>query len=495
MKNDKLDQWLRSGAEQEENDLIPPDIQSRLQLVYDAIEQGQTGQGIREKLSRDPQEEQAAVVPDTMAAQPVAKRKPRRMLRHGMTAAAMLIGMGGILGSGYFSADMAHILKQVPGVPAVYQLTSHLGWTTADEQESESDSLSIEQQGVTMTIEKIVYDGRKVYLEMKQQHDAQRQSIQDVEIYINGKSAASAKEQQSAVPPQNQSEHADQYRLHLNLNPSVLFGLPDGIVSSDPSEIQLSQMPAQLDMQIRVSLKKAPNSPFVYNVNVQKQPQTASYILKKKASLPEKLVVRTVEVEVTPATTYIDMNIERIESWRRKHEGSGVYFILMDSLNRPYHPFLTSGDPATPHMEYNSLPDDAGDLTLVPYTFNLEPIMKKYPVPIQKEPSDAHPIELDMGTTGKVKIMERTSTDNEITLRIQPGEAYQAYMVAYSLWYGDQKMHEARGRPAEIFPDPAHAGQYLITYDKTRLKPGDRLCYYVSNMRYLKEIPLTRVTK
>ncbi|WP_046227391.1 DUF4179 domain-containing protein [Paenibacillus dauci] len=494
MKNDKLDEWLRSGAEQTENDSIPPDIQSRLQLVYDAIEQGQTGQGIRENLSRDPQEEQAAAVPDTMEVQPVVKRKSRRMMRYGMTAAAMLIGIGGTLGSGYFSADMAHTLKQLPGVPAVYQLTSHLGWVTADERESEPDPLSIEQQGVTMTMESVVYDGRKVHLELKQQHDAQKQPIQDVEIYINGKSAASAKEQ-GGIRAQHHSERTDQYRLYLNLDPQVLFGLPDGIVSNEPSDIELSQMPAQLNMQIRVSLKQNPNSPFIYNVNVQKQAQTARYILKKKASLSENLAVGTVEADVTPATTYIDLKIDGFDKWHHRYEGGGVHFILLDALNRPYHPLADSGEPATPHMEYSSLPDDAGDLTLIPYTFNLEPISRKYPVPIKNEPTDDHPIELDMGTTGKVKIMERTSTDNEITLRIQPGEAYQAYMVAYSLWYGDQKMHEARGRPAQIIPDSAHAGQYLITYDKTKLKPGDRLCYYVSNMRYLGEIPLTRVTK
>ncbi|WP_411346579.1 DUF4179 domain-containing protein [Paenibacillus sp. WLX1005] len=517
MRTDKLEEMLKQIGEQEvieqKDTEIPVDIQVELRSIYQAIGQGQSADQIRQTISstenaselqqqQEIAEKKIASIPPIMATENPNHRRNRRLIRYGITAAAvMFIGIGSAISSAFFSADMARAIKQLPGANQLYQLTSQWGWMTADEQEVKSPQLSVEQDGITLTLHSLLYDGKKVRITLEQYAAKKQHGIQQVEIYVNGRQVSSPynKINEDSV----QDDHTSIYDLQRELIPEALLGITqqqlyETFESYD--DIPISKMPENVNMQIKITLQGMTNQPFVYDVNTERSP-LPNYTLSNTLQIPEGMSYHSALVQATPIITYIQLNVSYLEQWEKwryryylQHGNypASITYGLSDSNNRVYRIQShsgTYGDNPSEFLEFDPIIGTPKELILTPFMFNEEPITHHRPVPLHSQGNINLPITLDMGTTGKVKLLEVNSTSDQYILRFQPEQSYQTYTTATSLWYGNlNQRHGVYSR--KISEDPNHQGQFLMAFDKSDLKQGDQLYYSIDKIRYMDTLHL-----
>ncbi|MEW4372304.1 DUF4179 domain-containing protein [Paenibacillus kandeliae] len=520
MKTDKLDQLLRERG-RDEAEQMPPEIEARLQHIYGQIGQRRTAQQIRDDLAMSspsntsvPQmkdhgagyeDGSLSVLPaadDVMTAQPERKRKRHRWIWQSMTAAAVLvIGVGGVLGSGFFSADMARSLKQIPGTEYVYRFTSEMGWQTADERE-ENAKPTIQQNGVTMTLESLVYDGSKLRLEVSQQTEQKNAEIEKVEVIVNGKNAtlpldlnATAEQKQNIFHRQVIDQNHANYAMVYDLIPEVLQGKNDSSGRMDGYETN----PKTVDMNIRITLKHMTNQPFIYHVNATRTSKLDRYAIPKRISTGQGIAFDKVEATSTPLATYVHVKLDGYPDWKQRNHNQYILYMLTDSEGNVYRENPQStGSPDDKHSEYDALPTEATGLTLIPWYFSETSDQQIHSISMKNKPSAERPIQLDMGSTGSISITNIQENDDQIILHVIPGEPYQLYQVVYSLWYEqpNSKREQNGVYATTVNPDLAVNGQYIITYDKAKLKGTKTELYYtIDKMNYLPQIPIPSNSK
>ncbi|MFD1887779.1 DUF4179 domain-containing protein [Paenibacillus wenxiniae] len=460
---DRLERMLKQIGQNEsveqDQQQAPSDIQAELQAIYEAIEQGQPAAHIRDRFTRS-QEQQAykdkvytvderytalekekpdvdavatptenittTATPGTMTAHPI-RRRHQRMIRYGITAAAiMIIGAGSVIGSAFFSADMARTLKQLPGTSQLYQLTSQWGWQTADEQENIQLQPSIEQNGIKLTLRSLLYDGKKVNIELEQQTPKQH-AIQQVEIYTNGRQLSSTDNEVNSNQQQDASTTI--YSLQRELQAAPLMGLSDTELADrfgQLLEVPTSALPQQVDLQIHITLQGMTDKPFVYHVHA-KQNALPNYSLTNTVRTPEGIGFHGAVVQATPVATYIDLTTSYSKLWKKWSEQYnlnhgyyplGLTYTLTDSNDRIYRTTSNSGrDPHT-FLEFEPIIGQPAELIVTPWSFNEEPIQNQRPIQIFTGKGSNLPLTLDMGTTGKVTLLAVDSTSDQYLLRI-----------------------------------------------------------------------------
>ncbi len=505
-----------SIAKDQEN--VPFDIQTELQDIYDAIEQGQPADRIRNELTRRQKQvnEGDAVlkkadtdsvatpaetaIPGVMIANSTHRRH-QRMIRYSITAAAVIvIGVGSVMSSAFFSADMARTLKQLPGASQFYQLTSQWGWQTADEKERLLQQPSVEQDGIKLTLRSLLYDGKKVNIELQQQASKQH-PVQQVEIYVNGRQVSSTGNKVNKDQMQDASTTI--YKLQRELEPAPLMGISDMELADrfgQQLEVPTSALPQQVDMQINITLQGMTGKPFIYHIHA-KQSSLPNYSLTNTVRTPEGIGFHGATVQATPVATYIDLTTSYSAPWKKWNDqyylNHGYYplsliYTLTDSDNHVYRTASNSGrDPHT-FLEFEPIIGQPAELIVTPWNFNEEPVQNQRQIQIASGQHSNLPLTLDMGTTGKVTLLAVDSTPEQYILHIKPEQAYQTYTTASSFWYGAPGQKYGT-YSSDLLLDPDHEGQLLIKFDKSKLKPGAELHYSVDKVTYREPLYLKRM--
>lgn len=524
MKTDKLDQLLRASG-QGEAEQMPPEVETRLQHLYEQIGQRRTAQQIRDDLAKSSpsntpvaettdhgvghEDGSLSVLPTAdgvMTAQPERKPKRHRWIRQSMTAAAVLvIGVGGVLGSGFFSADMARSLKQIPGTEYVYRFTSEMGWQTADERE-ENAKPTIQQNGVTLTLESLVYDGRKLGLEVKQQTEQKNAEIEKIDVLVNGRSALFAlselpgltkEEKQNPYNRQSIDSTNTQYRIVQDLRSEILQGHEKNEQEgySTMYSVNPVDQPEAVDMVIRFRIKGMSNQPFVFNVHAQRTSKFDVYAIAKPVDTGEGVTFDQVAAVSTPLATYVHVELGGFKQWSKKNHNQSMSYDLMDSQQNMYlpHSRQTWYDQNKIYLEYDALPATATGITLISSTYVDPANLQIRLVPQTDKPTVERPIVLNMGSSGSVNITGITETSDHIQLHVIPAKTYQLYEVAYSLWYDrpNAKSDYTGTYPIEVTRDPANSQQYILSYDKEKIKGNNMELYYtLDRKRYLPQISI-----
>lgn len=494
MNNDTLGRMLNNAKHQEslERNHTPEEVKSKLDDIYQAIERGQSAQEIREALPSSINMQQTT---EKMIPSPVRTRN-NKLRRYSTTvAAALMISIGGIIGSGYISSDMARLIKQIPGTNEIYQFTSTFGWIPADEQKSPELQSSITQEGVTITLRSLVYDGKKIYVHLEQKSNTQLFDYQAVNLSINGQPLTSSTDIDANLQwSENTDKNISYLSLQKELTSDILLKQSGSVGNNNLSD---SDLPQALDIKVDVQLQDMQNHPFIFNVYVKRDiPQM--YQLKNITKNKEGITYDRATVTATSGSTNIELQLSGVEKWRYDyylkygHYPASIDYILIDSMNNVYRTQSRKGDLSKETLEYDAISKENHEITLIPWTFNEEPIMKNRVV---SNSNNRYPLMIDMGQTGKVNLLNIDSTPEHYVLHIQPEKTYQSYMVAYSLWYGqlDQDRHETY--PSEVMPDPEHKGQFLVYFDKNKLKTNDQLYYSINKMKYLEPMRIQRTDK
>lgn len=498
MRNDKLEQMLNHAKQQESLEInqIPKEVELKLQDIYQAIEQRQSAQQIRETLPLSSDMQQTT---EKMTPSPVRKRNNTIRRYSATVAATLIIGIGGIIGSGYVSSDMAYLAKKIPGTNQIYQFSSTFGWIPADDLQSFTSQPSVTQEGVTLTLRYLVYDGKKIYVHVQQQSKTELHSYQAIHLSVDSKLLTSVDNTDTNL---QWSEDKEKKTSDLSWQKELTSELlPAQSSTSDSLEKKRSNsdFSQELDVQLNIQLQDMPDQPFTFNVHVQRDiPQT--YLLREPIKMKEGITYNQVTATGTSVSTFIELKASGIEKWRDQyyqqygHYPGSIDYILSDSMNNVYRTKSRTGDLINETLEYDALPKSTKEVTLIPWTFNEEPILK-HRLFSNKSNSSTTPAMIDMGQTGKVNLLEIESTPEKYILHIQPQEVYQAYMIAYSFWYGqlDQDRHETY--PTEVIPDPEHRGQFLVSFEKSKLKTNDQLHYSVNKMRYLETIHMNLINQ
>lgn len=499
MKNDKLERMLNHAKQQESLEIneIPKEVESKLQDIYQAIEQRQSAQQIREKfpLSSDIQQKTTEkMTPSTV------RTRNNTIRRYSATVAAtLIIGIGGIIGSGYVSTDMAHLAKQIPGTNQIYQFTSAFGWVPADDLQSFTSQPSVTQEGVTLTLSYLIYDGKKIYVHLQQQANAELHGYQAINLSVNGESLTSADNTTANLQwSENKEKKISDLSWQKDLT-SEMLPVQSNISDSSGKDISASDLPEELDVQLNIQLQDMPDQPFIFNIHVQRDvPQT--YQLKDYSQAKEGITYNKVTVTGTSASTFVELQASGIKEWRSRyylqhgHYPITIGYILLDSMNKVYKTELQNGDFTNEALEYNALPKEMKEVTLIPWTFNEEPILKNR-LFSNKSNSSTTPAMIDMGQTGKVNLLKIESTPEKYVLHIQTQEVYQSYMIAYSFWYGQLNKDGHETYPSEVTPDPEHKGQFLVSFEKSKLKTNDQLHYSVNKIRYLEPMHIKGINQ
>ncbi|MFD0716640.1 DUF4179 domain-containing protein [Paenibacillus sp. GCM10027626] len=102
-----------------------------------------------------------------------AVQRPKWMIRRmSLTAAAAAVLCTVVLGSGFISPAMAAVLKEIPIVGSIFQKVRGPGLQTAAERGmSETVGQAVHNNGVTLQIQEIIYDGDRVSIGYVQQAD------------------------------------------------------------------------------------------------------------------------------------------------------------------------------------------------------------------------------------------------------------------------------------------------------------------------------------
>ncbi len=519
---DQLEHKLKQIGEREsvtqDQQKVPSDIQMELQGIYDAIEQGQPADRIRSELTRRrlKQVNEGYTVLDKTATDSVATptetttpgtmiansthRRHQRMIRYSITAAAVIvIGIGSVLSSAFVSSDMARTLKQLPGASQFYQFTSQWGWQTADEKEIPPQP-SVEQDGIQLTLRSLLYDGKKVNIELQQQASKQH-PVQQVEIYVNSRQVSSTGNKVNKDQLQDASTTI--YKLQRELEAAPLMGISDMELADrfgQISEVPTSALPQQVDMQINITLQGMTDKPFIYHIHAQ-QNALPNYSLTNTVRTPEGIGFHGATVQATPVATYMDLTTSYSAPWKTWNEQYyrnhgyyplGLTYTLTDSNHHVYRTTSHSGrDPHT-FLEFEPIVGQPAELIVTPWNFNEEPVRNQRPIQTASGQHSNLPLQLDMGTTGKVTLLAVDSTPEQYILHIKPEQAYQTYAIASSFWYGAPGQKYGT-YSSDLLLDPDHEGQLLIKFDKSKLKAGAELHYSVDKVTYREPLYLKRM--
>ncbi|GBF78246.1 hypothetical protein PA598K_06864 [Paenibacillus sp. 598K] len=134
----------------------PYDLEQELQQL------GRSSQDEVPELIRQRQDQVYASLAELPAPAPVSRRRHGRGAWGAATAAALLIG---VIGSAYVSPVMAASLKNVPIISSFYQLAGDLGLQTAEQRGlAWKSNASVTQDGVTLSVSEIAYDGTRLSL-------------------------------------------------------------------------------------------------------------------------------------------------------------------------------------------------------------------------------------------------------------------------------------------------------------------------------------------
>ncbi len=524
MRTNKLDNMLKQMSEQQsmerQEQKVPADIQVELHGLYQSIEQGQSADRIREQLAGKRRQQQLSVIPTRTATHDsVTEDDPKtmtanrmhlrygRVVRYGMIAAAvMVIGVGSVLSSAFFSADMARTLKQVPGTQAFYQLTSTWGWIPADEKETTPPQQSVEQNGIKLTLHSLLYDGKSAVIELEQKTLKQR-PVQQVEIFSNGQSVASISNKSNK--DYMQDTETSMYTLQRDLIPQRVLGITDREFYEQygtSEDLSVTKLPQKLDLQIRITLRGMTDQPFVYNVHAQQQAPISDYKLSQPVESSEEGIRYTdINVEATPITTYIQIKRTFIKDKEAKRYSyylkKGYYpqsslYALTDSEDHIYRSLGVSENDSHITADAAPLIGHPDELIITPWRFNEQELVRHRPIPVNADNHINMPLTVDLGTTGKVTLLDIQSTTDQYVLRIQPEEAYQAYTSAASFWYGKLNSNPRQEVYAsEIVPDREHEGQFLLKFNKSKIKNGNLLYYAIDKVVYQDPLYVKRTNK
>lgn len=228
-------------------------------------------------------------------------KKMRQRVMMMMTASTALI-FSLVFVSILISPTMAATIKQVPVLSSIFTLAGDLGLKTADEKGlSTKLDTSVTQDGFTLNVSEVVYDGTRVSIGIERLHtegefskETLGESISDIEMFINDKPV-------NSFGPEN-SNSIGIFQHPGKDKDSVI------VEFSDLSNQGGSPFPEQFDLTLFTTVNGI-QDPFKIGIPVKKIED--SLTLQPNVSRDYENIRFTVEkIQLTPITTNITTQID-----------------------------------------------------------------------------------------------------------------------------------------------------------------------------------------
>lgn len=230
----------------------------------------------------------------------------------GAAAAAFI----GVMSSAYVSPIMAESLKKVPLIGSIFQMVNDLGLQTAEERGLVTPlSVSAEQEGITLSIPEVVYDGTRLSMAVKREGEGLEGGILEHTAIQEGNTSKDIYPRGAITRVEMQIDGTSIDDYDLGARPG-LSGKP----TSDPNgalfellNMSLDEtgirMPDEFQLTVNITLEGIAK-PFVMEIPVRKS--TDQIILPLKETREWNGIQLTLEqLKFTPITTGILMNIEQ----------------------------------------------------------------------------------------------------------------------------------------------------------------------------------------
>lgn len=260
-------------------DQLTPMLRSRLDDTYQIIRQLEPG--------------------TRQFTEPAKKRSSR--VRKAAVLTAVVASMGiTLVGAGFLSPTLAQSLKSIPVLGSIFKLRGDAGLQKADQEGLVSViNESIEQDGITLIVPKVTYDGVRVAFELTRQAPKGTKGVLlDLRAVFEDRVPKGA---------------FDRIRVSM---PGAYGSLGFGTPTNEPSEsviVKLNELsgniPDQFDMSVKVWLKGY-EQPYELTVPVTKNTKDNIILVPEEPTKSYENINFTIEkLELTPISTNIRLKL------------------------------------------------------------------------------------------------------------------------------------------------------------------------------------------
>ncbi len=218
-------------------------------------------------------------------------------------AAAAILVLSAITGTGLISPAAAETLKQIPGMGRVFQLAGDLGLRVADERGLYSDPEARDtHDGMTVAATAVTFDGTRVSIGielegqdagMSKRTESLQEGMTDVELTING-------------------QPLNTYAPESSIGP-FMFPIPD----SDKLVLEFSDLrnqggqalPEQFELALSFKITGIAE-PFLLNIPVKLNIRDNVVLTPSTSRTYRNVSLQVNKIELTPVTTNITTRLE-----------------------------------------------------------------------------------------------------------------------------------------------------------------------------------------
>jgi len=396
------------------------------------------------------------------------QKKPPRKLYPFFIAATAAVFL--TAGSAFVSPAMARMLSSVPVFDSIFEFAGDLGLVIASERGlSQGIGQTVTDQGISLTIEDVYYDGTRLSLSYLQEGTEEKGRIDqlgELQLFVDGKEINFGDSRTGKQLAETQ--YAGVINIHT-----------------------VESLPDSFELKIGVRYIDDVQGSWNFTIPVKKAKEAVMTISSGETVTYKDQIITVNDVKIGPAGTKLSLSISAPDaSSLMMVDDHLLQFNLLDEQGNA----LTlldaygTGDDSKDgrhiiEMEYRYEPlsDDVKALTVSPY---LMPVNTGAPVKIEQELLTDHlPLTVDQGEMGSIIVHSIRHEDDGMVLTFESDSEFpfDGYFQYNTIWLEDEAgnnlMSSKKALPERIRPNiyeqefkKADGPLTLVTFEMHELK-------------------------
>lgn len=397
------------------------------------------------------------------------RRKMKVSSAFGLSAAVLCAIM---VGSGFVFPQAAAALRQLPGIVSVFKFAGDYGLKAADEKGLVTAvEQSITDQGITVQIKEVMYDGSRISIGYIQQSDDPTQEMtRGLDFQINGKRYKPALS--GTGSPVDEHTYA-------------------GVIDLMPAE----DLPNHFKLQMDISQIGSTKGRWSFSIPVTKMASTNKVVLPMITKSYGDITLTVKKVLFTPGSTELDVEVKQPAD-----AGRFIQYDLFDDKGTQLQRRSGSGRGQTDgkNIHINLLTalrarqPIAKTITIRPFVdLPFQGPLKESKAPLDQMPTEEKPISLSQGEAGHLLITQVERLPDKTLVHYRT-EGLIPQEQAKPLWIEDSGGNKyLQLQKPSITVDPVH---YRFVKEFPAFTEKEQLTFVTRELTppgYLKELEIT----